>query len=303
MSENRGLTGGIPDYLISAVVESLEPLVRLCIAKGMTYPVMDELVRTLFVSVANRDFGLENKEQTQSRISVITGLNRREVKRLDNPSARAALPAVSATRGGELVSKWISTAPFIDSRGKPRPLPKTISQGGKRSFEALVASFSKDIRARTVLDEWVRSGVVTIDESDRVCLKVDSFIATDRIEEKAFYFGQNLGDHAAAAVSNLLGQSPAFPDRSVYRDELSPKSIAQLTKLAERLAMRAISDVNREAERLEPADKRDGLATHRVNFGFYIYGAPMDSSTRDPNQGRTDNSSKPKSRVAKRRTK
>lgn len=275
----RQNVGQVPQYLTRAITEALEPLVRLCIARGITFPVLDELVRTLFVELASREFALADKSQTQSRISVVTGLHRREVKRLSTRRTGRSLSTDSATRGGELVSKWISSPPYIDERGRPIPLARTVSQGGKRSFEALVASFSKDIRARAILDEWLRIGVVTLDADDRVHLNVDSFVAPKGQVEQAFYFGQNVGDHIAAAVSNLLGAQPSFPDRSVWRDELSPQSAARLSRLAERLTMRAVARVNRQAEQLEVADKKAGTASHRVNFGFYIYSAPMSNAT------------------------
>lgn len=278
-SKARPDVGQVPQYLTRAITEALEPLVRLCIARGVTFPVLDEMVRTLFVELASREFTLADKSQTHSRISVVTGLHRREVKRLSARKTGRAVPAESATRGGELVSKWISTPPYIDERGRPIALARTISRGGRRSFEALVASFSKDIRARAILDEWLRLGVVTLDADDRVHLNVDSFVAPKGQQEQAFYFGQNVGDHIAAAVANLLGAQPAFPDRSVWRDELSPQSVARLTRLAERLTMRAVARVNRQAEQHEVADKKSGSATHRLNFGFYVYSAPMADGT------------------------
>lgn len=271
----RHSVGQVPEYLTRAISESLEPLVRLCVARGITFPVLDELIRTLYVELASREFTLADKSQTQSRISVVTGLHRREVKRLSERRVRREVSVESATRGGELVARWISARPYIDERGRPLPLPRTISQGGRRSFEALVASFSKDIRARAILDEWLRLGVVTLDAEDRVHLNIDSFVAPKGQAEQAFYFGQNVGDHIAAGVANLLGAQPGFPDRSVWRDELSPESVARLSRIAERLTMRVLSRVNRQAEQLEVADKKAGKATHRLNFGFFIYSAPM----------------------------
>lgn len=287
-SKARQNVGQVPEYLTRAISESLEPLVRLCIARGITFPVLDELVRTLYVELASREFALADKSQTQSRISVVTGLHRREVKRLSERRASREISVESATRGGELVSKWISSRPYIDERGRPLPLARTISQGGRRSFEALVASFSKDIRARAILDEWLRLGVVTLDADDRVHLNVDSFVAPKGQAEQAFYFGQNVGDHIAAAVANLLGADPTFPDRSVWRDELSPQSVERLSRMAERLTMRVVARVNRQAEQLELADKKAETATHRVNFGFYIYSAPMsDATTATPAAGKS----------------
>jgi len=49
----------------------LRPLVRLCIRSGMTFPALAQLLRELFVNVAEHDFALEDKEQTDSRVSLL----------------------------------------------------------------------------------------------------------------------------------------------------------------------------------------------------------------------------------------
>ena len=55
----------------------LRPLVRLCIRSGMTFPALAQLLRELFVNVAEHDFALEGKEQTDSRVSLLTGIHRK----------------------------------------------------------------------------------------------------------------------------------------------------------------------------------------------------------------------------------
>ena len=90
--------------------------------------------------------------------------------------------------------------------GAPRPLPRLASSSEKHSFESLVRSVNTDIRPRVVLDEWLRLGIVQIDEQDRVCLSVRAFIPRDGSEEMTYYFGRNLHDHVAAAVHNMLGE-------------------------------------------------------------------------------------------------
>lgn len=48
---------------------------------------------------------------------------------------------------------------------------------------------SKDIRARSVLDEWLRLGIAHLDDQDRVRLNAEAFVPARGFEEKAFYFG------------------------------------------------------------------------------------------------------------------
>ncbi len=84
------------------------------------------------------------------------------------------------------------------------------SVGGDRSFDALVAKVSTDIRARVVLDEWLRLGVVRLDEQECVHLEAQAFVPQKGFDEKTAYLGHNLHDHACAAVHNLTSEGPAF---------------------------------------------------------------------------------------------
>ena len=70
------------EHLFRAARRILHPLVRILLRNGITAPVFQELARKVFVDVARDEFPPEGKSQTLANISVITGLNRKEVARL-----------------------------------------------------------------------------------------------------------------------------------------------------------------------------------------------------------------------------
>ena len=267
-----------PQALVRALRRVLRPLVRLMLARGVSFPFLAELLKGLFVEVAEREFALANRPQTASRLSLLSGVHRKDVQRLRRETARpahgAAMPA-AVSLGAQLVAAWLAMPRYCDARGKPRPLARSASVGGERSFEALVARVSKDIRARAVLDEWLRLGIVRLDAKDRVCLNAEAFVPARGFAEKAFYFGQNCHDHAAAAVANLLAAGPPFLERSVHYDDLSAPSAAVLAKLSASAGMAALKRVNRQAMQLEREDARQPGARQRINFGVYFYTEPM----------------------------
>lgn len=269
--------------LVPAVRRVLRPLIRLLLSQGLTYPWLSDLLKEIYVEVADRDFQLDSKRQTDSRISLLTGVHRKDVRRLrteDRSLPDGAPPVVSL--GAQLVARWISDPEFADTDGAPLALPRLASQGGDRSFDGLVASVSKDIRARAVLDEWLRLGVARIDDADRVVLNVDAFVPAQGFEEKVFYFGQNVHDHLAAASANVMGRTPPFLERSLHYDGLRPDSVEELARLAEATGMRALKDTNRRASQLARRDEGDDQATHRINFGIYVYAEPMEDRRDKP---------------------
>jgi hypothetical protein len=277
-----------PAALVAALRQALRPLVHLMLARGITYPYLADLLKGLFVEVAQQDFRLGGKPPTDSRVSLVSGVHRKDVARLRserlNDDARA--PAV-VSRGAQLVAHWLGNALYLDDNGQPLPLPRFASEGGAQSFEALVASVNSDIRSRVVLDEWLRLGVVHLDEVQRVVLNTEAFVPAQGFEEKAFYLGHNLHDHAAAAVHNLLGASTPdeakfkpLMERSVHYQALPASQMPALAKLAQQRGMQALLAVNKLAMQSKEAAQTDVQTTdpkapmQRMTFGVYFYTEP-----------------------------
>ena len=264
-----------PSQLRDALRRLLRPLVRLLIEQGVPFGELAELLKGVYVEVALRDFPLADKEPTDSRVTLLTGVHRKDVKRLREAPPTSNDPPRTVTLGAVLVARWTGTAAFLDDEGRPRPLPRHAVRRGP-SFESLVASVNKDIRPRAVLDEWLRLGIAHLDRDDRVCLNAEAFVPARGVEEKLFYLGRNVHDHIAAAAHNVAGRRPALLERSVYYPDLSPASVSELAKLAARVGTEAIQAVNRRALELARGDARKPDATRRMNFGLYFYEAPVD---------------------------
>lgn len=259
--------------LLRALRWLFRPLVRLLIENGVTYPQLRELLKGLYVEVADESFSLNGKRPSDSRVFVLTGVHRKDVKRLrsEDSATQPSAFAVS-TLGGELVAHWLGDADFQDANGRPRRLPR-VSRDGEAGFDRLVASVSKDVRPRVILDEWLRLGVVSLDEQDRVCLDRDAFVPAAGFEEKVWFMGRHLHDHGAACVHNLLEEGPPMFERSVYYSGLTPDSVARLRELAQARGMALLQELNQAALALQQSDEDKADARHRMRFGTYWFDA------------------------------
>ncbi len=275
------LPAGPPEALIAALRRVLRPLVRLMISKGITLPTITTLLKETYVSVAETDFPVSGKRQTDSRINLLTGVHRKDVKRLreEKLTERDTPPAVGL--GAQLVSRWVSDASTTDSDGRPIPLPRQGKTPDQPSFDGLVESISKDVRPRAVLDEWLRLGVAELDDQDRVALNRQAFIPEKGFEEKAFYFGRNIHDHLAATVHNLDGNGNPRLERSVHYSGLTESSVRMLAEQAEKTGMDSLLALNKLARERVDADSGAPDATHRFNFGLYFFdeGHSLDDKT------------------------
>ena len=167
--------GGDPTAaLLAALRQLLRPIARLVIERQITFPMLADLLKVVLIEVARDEFALRGKRLTDSRLSLLTGIHRKDVKRLRSELDREVGPSRNASLGALLVSRWVADPTYLDEQGEPRPRPRAASAGPGPSFEQLVLSVSKDIPVRSVLDEWVRQGIVEHDASDVVRLRVES---------------------------------------------------------------------------------------------------------------------------------
>lgn len=265
----------LPPSLLPALQYVMRPLVRLMLRKGVTFNSFVNLLKEIFVEVAEREFRLDGKPPSDSRISLLTGVHRKDVRRLRAQEVQdeACLPE-AVSFGAHLVSIWLNHAPFCEQPGEPRPLPRLASVGGERSFDGLVAALSTDIRARVVLDEWLRLGIVKVDEQDQVHLETRAFVPQRGFEEKIAYFRHNLHDHASAAVYNLTETGEPLFERSVHYDSLSLAGVSQLRDAVHAEGMQVLLALNQLAAELEARDPPPADARQRITVGLYFYTEP-----------------------------
>lgn len=257
--------------IVAAIRYLLRPLVRLLLSNSISFPTFCEHVRATYVQVAEDEFRLPSKPQTDSRISLLTGIHRREVSRLRNEKSAGINLSQRASMSALLLTIWNGRPEYLDAQGLPAPLPRLASNHKGASFESMVQSVSKDFRARVVLDEWLRQGIVTLDSDDKVHLCADAFVQPQDMEEKIYYFGQNIHDHLAATVHNLAENDAPFLERCVFYDKLSADSVKELANYSRQIGMKALNTVNKRAAELQKRDQGRQDAVYRTNFGVYNF--------------------------------
>ena len=184
-----------PSALVKALSSLLRPLVRALVAHGITLPFLSGMLKRVYVEVVNEDFAIADKQQTASRISLMSGVHRKDVRRLlDEPVDQQKVPK-GVSVGARLIGIWAGSPDYVDEAGRPLPLPRSTKADAGISFDSLVETINrKDIRPRAVLDELVRLGVARVDENDVVHLVAEAFLPSQGFDELAYYFGRNLRD-------------------------------------------------------------------------------------------------------------
>jgi len=266
----------MPNSLISAeqvlkqLAAILRPMIRLCIKAGVTYPALSELIKEVYVEVADREFSLPGKTQTDSRLAVITGVHRREIRRLREEGTPVSIIPASASLSSLIISRWLADQMFSLPDGRPRPLARTRDDTGRAGFDDLVEAVTKDVRPRAVLDDWIDRGIVSLDPDGFINLAVDVYGPNASMEEKLYYFGRNLRDHIEASVSNVATEAAApFFERAVHYDSLSEDASLQLMQKSNAAAMTILKQVNAQAH--DAASYREHEGDWRFTLGVYVF--------------------------------
>ncbi|ENW48608.1 DUF6502 family protein [Acinetobacter baumannii] len=200
-------------------------LVRWLIKAGVGYNEFSTALKVVFYNEAIKELDSIKQKKTDSAVSLLSGLGRRDVrgfcqtygeyKLIDQFSQQ--LPISVPAR---VIGLWI---------GQKLPLQIPF-QGVKPSFESLVKQISSEKHPKSILLELKRLGVVK-EENDQIILQHSSFTPDPQMDESKQLFTQNISDHLAAGISNLT-QKTNFLEQAIFADELSEESVEKLKKLS-----------------------------------------------------------------------
>jgi hypothetical protein len=251
---------------LKALARVLRPVARLLIAAGVPIQAASESLKRAYVEAAHRHFG--DEARSDSRLSLLTGINRKEIRRLTTPVADEWGPESVTSFASAVYTAWTLREEWRGTDGSPRALPRR----GEGSFDTLVKGVTRDLRPASVLAELVRLGYVVEGEGETVRVSGDAFLSQREFADRLGPLAENLQDHADAAVANVLAASPPFLERTLFADELSEESAAALHEEARTQWKRVHDELIRRADALEADDRRLGRpAASRIRVGIYVY--------------------------------
>lgn len=148
----------IQEQVLKALLAALRPIAQMLLRHGVGYREFNEISKAAFVEVATKDYGLRGRPTNISRVAVMTGLTRKEVRRLrDKIDGGAATVVSRSTPLGAVLSSWHTQNQFLDERGAPLPLP---FDEGDPSFTDVVKLSGGDIPPGAMRTELKRIGAV-----------------------------------------------------------------------------------------------------------------------------------------------
>jgi Family of unknown function (DUF6502) len=267
----------IPRLVLDTSLNAIRPLVRWLIRHGVAYPSFAAAVKQVFLDAAQDELQTRKLPQTDSALSLLSGVHRRDIRNMLRGQASSSQSATKATSlASQVVALWISDSRYCMEEGNSRVLPRQkLGEDITGSFEHLVLQVTNDVRARAVLDELLRLEVV-VEKEEGIALVHDAFVPRHELPAMAALAQANIADHAAAATANLQMASDggSFLEQAVFVDEISAASAHHMHTQATRAWKSAQASVLKEASRRFEHDRTHLPAQqrqHRVRFGVYFF--------------------------------
>ena len=272
---------------LRAALALLVPLARWLVRNGVLYTSFAPALKAVFIEAARRELAAHGGKITDSALSVLSGVQRRDIRAMVTPEPDAARPKWPSA-ASQLVTRWLTDPAWRGADERPLALPKN---GEARSFDRLAHDVSSDVHPRTLLAELQRLGVVAVD-GDTVRLDAQAFVPQQGFDEMAGLMRDNVADHLAAAAHNIDGQGDKFLEQSLFGSGLAPASAAALGQLARRLWKQAFEQMAAEAGPRVERESQDGSGSMRMRFGAYFYAEPIEPVS-TPDAGDTPEAASP----------
>lgn len=271
----------VQEALLRGAVAALRPYVRRMLDVGITFGRLEAALRELFVDVAAREMGPPGGPPTDSRVSILTGINRKEVRRIRSLATDAAPRTFSRSLVASLVSRWVTDARTTDAAGRPTPVPYDARRGP--SFVGLARKTTLDLHPRALLDVLIGAGAAVLREGDVVALTRAAYVPQRGRPEALAMLADDPPELIETMLHNVLdeGEGPRLQQKLAY-DNIGSDGLARLRAALRREADRLFKRSNAvllRHDRDRSAHAPGGARTY-AGIGIYYFEASREGQPR-----------------------
>jgi len=213
-----------------ALLKALMPIARLLMKCGVGYREFAEIAKCAFVDVATQDYGLRGRPTNISRVAVMTGLTRKEVKRLrDKIQAGDQIDVPRLAPYNAILNQWHMDPDFVDAQDRPKPL-KFDGEGA--TFTSLVKKYGGDIPAGAMRTELKRVGSVAEDDSGRLTIQKRYFLPDEIDVQLQRALGCSIFGLATTTNHNIDRNDEGWAEIQAYSKRIRAADITRVRRIA-----------------------------------------------------------------------
>lgn len=260
------------EQILAATRQWLKPLAHVLLRSGITWKDFSELTRLVFVEVAQARFGHRgSKPATVSRIAVLTGLARRDVRKLqDGLAAGPGAPTGFTTKGSLILSHWHQDGDFRAADGSPSLI--TVDGDGPTFSELLRRAGASDVRPGSILKEMIAANAVESLPDGRLRALSRNFVPQSMSPTSVRLWGSVIADLAETRSHNLLRTADVAArfERAAINDRIDPAALPEFRAMLAREGQEFLERVDAwlTAHELPPDDDSPRIPI-RLGVGTY----------------------------------
>ena len=263
----------VKEHLRLALRMMLKPLVKLLISQGVSHGDFSEAAKDVYVEVAIRHFDKAAKVN-QSRIAILTGLTRKEVKNVIDRAMRSEPHGKNFSRPSRVLAGWHSDPLFLGPYGVPLEIPyESPVDGGIPSFVDLVRTYSGDMAPRPMLKELMRIGAVVESENGTFKVLRRDFIPEALSAELVERLGEVTHNFFSTAARNIEKKGPdgGLFERIVFAENgVTDQAVGLFDAFVKHRGQEFLEELDNWLVAREKEEK--GVArTIQTGFGMYHY--------------------------------
>ena len=256
------------NYALSAFRLLFRPIARILLRAGVNWKDLAEVGKGIYVDVATEDFGIRGRPTNISRVAILTGFTRREVRRLRDLLEEGVPDTIErmnyATR---VLSGWYQDEEFTDDDGHPAPLSAT---GSTKSFEKLCARYSGDVAATTMLKELRHVGAVAENEDGKLLALSRYYMPVLTDPDQMLRSGDVVADLANTVAYNLHRSidDPSRFERRASNSRVPASAVPAFRDFIEREGQKFLERVDAWLSKHEDGEE-ESTANVRLGVGTY----------------------------------
>ena len=253
------------EILRNTLRKILRALIRTLLRNGMSYGEFDQIARKCFVDVAFVDSPLTRKKQTISNVAILTGLNRKEVKKMHELDVdQTEVSNRQYNRIVRVLGGWINDPIFLRKDGNPRDL----EYEGPGSFSELVKIYSGDMPVAAMQKALSSSSNIKVIEDNQVRLLSHAYLPSDDPVEKLAILGTDTRMLIETIDFNLTAAEEALRfQRKASNPRVAVASIPQIKQFLRRRGQAFLEELDLYLSQHETDDD----STRELSIGLFYH--------------------------------
>lgn len=221
------------EKVLRVLLKALKPLVHLLLEVGIGHREFSEIAKRAFVDVATQKYGIRGRKTNISRVAVMTGLTRKEVKRIrDFEEDDIAAQGVKPVPASLVLQHWHADKEFQDQHGQPVDLPFI---GNDSSFTSLVKKYAGDIPPGALRTELLRSGAIEETSNGKLAARRKTFRFVNgedgllwSLERGLFGINLNMVHNYLIKAEGRYPSSDTWPSRATEAMRVRESAVPEL---------------------------------------------------------------------------